>query len=57
VVGVNYLQEVFRLGLRNQQVMNRGVQLAYGHRLTGRLSLFLSGGPLFSRFERPRVVQ
>jgi hypothetical protein len=52
-IAITYLHSLFRLGAANREVLNRGFQMAYGRRLTGKLSLEISGGPMVSQVALP----
>lgn len=52
-LSVSYVQNFYRLDVRSHDILGRGLQLAYGHQLRGRLSLELSGGPLLNRVNLP----
>lgn len=52
-VSIFYVHTLYKFDLPNRDILYRGIQGAYGHRLTGRLSLELSGGPLINQIGVP----
>ncbi len=48
-----YLHNLFQFGGTKLEVLGRGMQLAYGRRVTGRLALKLSAGPLINEVSTP----
>jgi len=53
VLSITYGHYLFQLGGGNREILNRGFQLAYGRKITGRLSLELSGGPMANDIAKP----
>jgi len=53
VLSITYAHYLFQMGVGNQEILNRGFQLAYGRKITGRLSLELSGGPMANNIAKP----
>ncbi len=53
VLAITYGHYLYQLGGDNRQILNRGFQLAYGRKITGRLSLELSGGPMANDIAKP----
>jgi len=52
-IEVGYVHFYFRFHGQNRQILNRGLQLSYGHRITGRLSLELSAGAVANDVAKP----
>ena len=53
VLAITYGHYLYQLGVGNREILNRGFQLAYGRKITGRLSLELSGGPMANDIAKP----
>jgi hypothetical protein len=53
VLALTYGHYLYQLGVGNREILNRGFQLAYGRKITGRLSLELSGGPMANDVAKP----
>ena len=53
VISVTYEHFYFRFHIPNRDILNRGFQLSYGHKITGRLSLQLSAGPMANDIAKP----
>jgi hypothetical protein len=52
-IAVTYVQNWFKFGGPNQEFLNRGFAILYGHQITGRFSLQLSVAPLFNQSGQP----
>jgi hypothetical protein len=53
-IGINYTHTLFKFSSNNFELLNRGFQLFYGHRLTGRLSLEVAAGPTLNQIAQPQ---
>ncbi len=53
-IGINYTHTLFKFSSNNVELLNRGAQLFYGRRLTGRLSLEVAAGPTLNQIAQPR---
>jgi hypothetical protein len=53
VLAITYGHFLYQMGAGNREILNRGFQLAYGRKITGRLSLELSGGPMANDIAKP----
>jgi hypothetical protein len=53
VFAITYAHYLFELDVGNQGILNRGFLLAYGHQITGRLSLELSAGAMANDIAKP----
>jgi len=53
-IGINYTHTLFKFSANNFELLNRGFQLFYAHRLTGRLSLELAAGPTLNQIAQPQ---
>jgi hypothetical protein len=52
-VGVSYTDTELKFSGYNQDILNRGVDFMFGHQITGRLSLTLTGGPILTQIAQP----
>ncbi len=52
-IGIQYQHILIRLQGNHREILNRGFQLLYGHKISGRLSLLMSGGPVASQISLP----
>ncbi len=53
-VGITYVHSLIHFHVPNQDMLNRGFLLSYGHKITGRLSFMISAGSLANEFARPQ---
>jgi hypothetical protein len=53
VLAITYTHYLFEFDVANRGILNRGFLLAYGRKITGRLSLELSGGPMANDIAKP----
>lgn len=52
-LSIYYVHNYFQFDAANQNILTRGVQLAYGHKLTGKLAIELAGGPVVNQIGLP----
>ncbi len=52
-ISAMYIHYLFKFNVPNQEVLNRGLMLAYGRRVKGKLSLQLSAGLLANQIAKP----